>query len=219
MEAAQAAMADEVARDFAEAATELRRRLSVYRTEIHLDAVGDGPTFGARTAGILAEQVRELAHHLARVESPEDEKEAHAARIAAKRLRYLIEPLAAEVPEAVLLVQRFKALQDLLGELHDAHVLERELAGALAAAAAERADRLLAASLAQPPDENLVRSARRRSVEPGLIALAKANRERRDRLFAELQGTWLAGQADALLGEVAGLGEKLADPQHAPPIS
>lgn len=217
MAAAQAEMADELAREFAESAAELRRRLAVYRTEIHLDAAGQGPTFGARTAEILAGQVGELAHHLARVQHADDEKEAHAARIAAKRLRYLIEPLAGEAAEATRLVQRFKALQDLLGELHDAHVLESELAAALAAAAAERSERLLAASLAQPADEKLLRAARRRSVEPGLLALAKANRERRDQLFAELQGGWLGSQAAAFLEEVAGLGEKLADPQYAPP--
>lgn len=203
METARAELTDEVAQELVETAAELRRRLSVYRTEIHLDAVGGGPTFGLRTAEILAELRRELARHLAEVGTADDDEQAHAARIAAKRLRYLIEPLADELPGAAPLIKRLKELQDLLGDLHDAHVLEAELSAALAAAAAERAERLLAASLAEPPDAGLLRAARRRPVEPGLLALAKANRDRRDQLFAELQAGWLGGRADAFLEEVS----------------
>jgi CHAD domain-containing protein len=135
-------------------------------------------------------------------------------------LRYLIEPLADEIPVAAPLVKRFKELQDLLGDLHDAHVLEEELSDALAAAAAERAERVLAESLAEPLDPRRLRIARRRTVEPGLLTLAKANRERRDRLFAELQAGWLGGRADAFLEEVRDLEVKLAEEtaaQYAPP--
>ena len=106
------------------------------------------------TAGILHGQVADLEEHLARIEDAGDEQEAHEARIRAKRVRYLLEPLVDEIPGAAPVVKRFKALQDLLGDLHDAHVLEAELAEAVETAAAERAGKLLELSLADAPDDD-----------------------------------------------------------------
>jgi len=54
-------------------------------------------------------------------------EEAHAARIACKRLRYLIEPYKDE-PAIAKLVQELKGLQDVLGDLHDAHIAMHEAA-------------------------------------------------------------------------------------------
>jgi CHAD domain-containing protein len=149
--------------------------------------------------------VADLESHLARIDDAGDEKRAHEARIRAKRVRYLLEPLADEIPEAGPVIKRFKALQELLGDLHDAHVLEAELADAVEAAAAERARRILELSLADAPDDNLLRAERRRARESGLIALARLNRARRDRLFAALDDAWLDGKADGFLREVEGL--------------
>jgi CHAD domain-containing protein len=193
---------------------ELRERLSTYRTEVHLGTDGPHPphpTLGDATAAILRRQVADLEDHLADVHHAGDEKEAHRARISAKRLRYLLEPLAEadELPGAAPLVKRLKAFQDLLGNLHDTHVLEAELAGAVEAAAAERSRRLLDLALQEAPDESLLRAARRRALEPGLLALARQNRERRDALFAELEKDWLGGQAEEFLDKVKALAGKM----------
>lgn len=202
-------MEDEVADEFAKVEEDLRARLSVYRIEIHLDPKEDRPTLAEATARILHRQVAELERHLARIEDADDEEEAHEARIIAKRVRYLLEPLVDEIPGAGPLVKRFKALQDLLGELHDAHVLETELAEAVETAAAERSRKILELSLAQAPDDKLLRAERRRAQETGLIALARLNRARRDRLFETLDEEWLDGKAEGFLREVEGLGERM----------
>ena len=209
MRDAYAKLAAEVDRDFLELEKELRPRLSVYRTEVHLDAAAPLTTLGETTAGILRSQVEELEDHLARIADAEDEKEAHEARISAKRVRYLLEPFVEEIPGAGAIVKRFKVLQDLLGDLHDAHVLELEIAEALENAAAERARKLLAISLADEPDAKLLRAERRRPHESGLIALARFNRTRRDRLFADLKSDWLDGKAGDFLREVEGLGDAM----------
>lgn len=200
---------DEVADEFDKLEKELRARLSVYRAEIRLDAREDRPTLAEATAGILHGQVADLKKHLARIENAGDEQEAHEARIRAKRVRYLLEPLVAEIPRTTPVVKRFKALQELLGDLHDAHVLEAELAEAVETAAAERAGKILELSLSDAPDENLLRAERRRARESGLIALARLNRARRDRLFATLEAEWLEGKAGDFLREVEGLGEEM----------
>lgn len=210
MRAAYDEMEAELKQEFLDAESELRRRLSVYRTEVRLDGSGSRTTLADVTAEILREHVRELGEHLARVEAVEDETQAHEARIAAKRARYLLEPLADEIPGAAPLVKRFKALQDLLGDLHDAHVLETELARAAEDAAAERARRTFEISLGGVEDERLLRAAGRRAAESGVIALARLNRARRDRLFEQLQDEWLGGKAGDFLREVEGLAEVLA---------
>lgn len=189
-------------RELPEIEADLRERLSTYRMEVHLtSAAGPLPTLGDVTGAILRRQVAELESHLARVGGPEDETEAHRARISAKRLRYLIEPFVEELPAAAAVVKRLKSLQDLLGDLHDAHVLEQELAAAIEEAATERARRILELSLADPPDKALLRTERRRSRASGLIALAGLNHARRNHLFEELQEQWLAGRSDGLLRE------------------
>jgi CHAD domain-containing protein len=213
----------EIDRDFPEVDGDLRRHLSTYKTTIFLDPEAPPPTLGAVTAQILRDQVTELEANLAKVQHADDVEEAHRSRISAKRVRYLLEPFAEELPESgAAVVKRFKALQDLLGDLHDSHLLEKELAEAVEEAAAERARRLLELTLEGEPDSPRLRAERRRSRETGLIALARQNRDRRDHLFATLETDWLNGAAAEFLQEAAALEEKLArDPmagnQYAPP--
>lgn len=202
-------MREEIESEFLEVEAELRRRLSVYRTEVHLDPSEPRETLGTATAAILHGQVAELEEHLAKVADPEDEEDAHEARISAKRVRYLLEPLVPEIEGAAPVVKRFKALQDLLGDLHDAHVLEADLAQAVEDASVERARRVLALSLAGAPDSRLLRAERRRDRVPGLISLSRLNRDRRDRLFKELEAGWLDGKAHDFLREVEGLWERM----------
>jgi CHAD domain-containing protein len=202
-------MQEEVADELDKLETDLRARLSVYRAEIHLDAREDRPTLAAATAEILHHQIKDFEERLGEIAGADAETEAHQARIRAKRVRYLLEPLVDEIPGAAPVVKRLKALQDLLGDLHDAHVLEAEFGRAVEDAAAERARKILDLSLADPPDAGRLRAERRRAREPGLIALARLNRARRDRLFAELDAEWLAGRAEPFLREVDGLGETM----------
>jgi CHAD domain-containing protein len=205
MQTVQSELIDELEEEFPALEQSLRRKLTVYRTEIHLDAQAPRPTFGEATAAILREQARELETHLAHVEDADDETEAHEARISAKRLRYLLEPLLDELPAAAPLVKKLKGLQDVLGELHDAHVLETELFEATAIAAADRARKLFQLSIEPAPDDKVLRAKRSRSVESGLIALARLNRARRDRLFQKVEEGWLAGRAGEFFGELAGV--------------
>lgn len=204
-------MREEIEEEFGRIEKDLRRRLSVYHAEIRLSEAAPRFTLAEATAGILRRHVEELESHLARVDDAQDQEESHEARISAKRVRYLLEPLVEDLPETAPVVKRFKALQDLLGELHDAHVLEKELAGAVEDAAAERARKILELSLDHAPDENLLRAERRRAREAGLIALARLNRARRDRLFWSLDNEWLEGKAGDFLREVEALAEKMAE--------
>ncbi|HTQ80527.1 MAG TPA: CHAD domain-containing protein [Thermoanaerobaculia bacterium] len=214
---AYAALQEEVREDFSRLAADLRGRLSVYKTEVHLERDFPRRTLGTVAAAVLREQVANLAEHLARIETADDERQAHRARIRAKRLRYLLEPFRGEVPgeagrELTKVVERLKELQDLLGELHDAHVLEGELREALGRAAVEQVEKLFDLTLQGSADPRLTSALRRRRAEPGLLAVANQNRRRRDRLFAELSSGWLEGRAAGLLERAAGLAASLTGP-------
>lgn len=115
---------------FARLKRKLTRALRSYREELIVGDNGQAAPPGS-FASALAPRVREAASELRarleQVQSLSDERQAHEARIGAKRLRYLVEPIAKLVAGAAEIVERLKALQDTLGDLHDAQVFGMEL--------------------------------------------------------------------------------------------
>jgi len=93
------------------------------------------PRFGTAFAAQLAQACAPFADP---PPPPGDRLALHALRIAGKRVRYLLEPLRGAHPEVGAALIELKALQEHLGAVNDAVVLE-ELLVAHAAAAARRA--------------------------------------------------------------------------------
>jgi CHAD domain-containing protein len=159
--------------------------------------------FGDAAAKAVRAQAAALSAALAEVQGPADAEHAHRARIEGKRLRYLLEPIRRVVPAAEEAVRSMKALQDLLGDLHDVHVLAARLADAAAEAAAEGARAVHRALHAAGEDQ--ARATARKSHRPGLAALDRRVRERSDQLYAELEKVWLGdGERAAALREQVG---------------
>lgn len=94
-----------------------------------------GKTLARAIVAKLGPHVDALGVALRGIRSFDDEAAAHRARIAAKRLRYLIEPAAKHVKAGAAVLDRLKELQDDLGELHDAHLMAHRLEEALDASA------------------------------------------------------------------------------------
>jgi CHAD domain-containing protein/CYTH domain-containing protein len=186
--------------EFSHAADLVRRRLE--------GAHDGGPAFRHAFVTLLREHAADLEARLAAVQRADDEEEAHEARISAKRLRYLLEPVRAELPEARTAVNHLKGLQDILGELHDAHVLAASLAEELEAASTEKARRLHA--LAMAGDDAALKRERRRDERLGLVALAARARDRINDRFAALTGGWLGAAGRPFFAELGALGEAVA---------
>lgn len=194
---------------FRRIAAKLRRRLE--RSERRVTpAGGEGPSFRVVLASLVEDQVSALVARVEAIRDAADVEGAHRARIEGKRLRYLLEPLRgyrrADGSEAVSALKR---LQDVLGELHDAHVLGGELGSFLVEVSAERARRVHEAVLS--PDASSLREQLRESPRPGLLALVRLVRERRDALFSDLVREWRDGGLAALAEQVRALADALED--------
>jgi len=138
---ADAVLARDVEARFGRLEKKLRKALESYREKLRLREDGRGIA-PMPFAEALAPRVRgaaaDLRKRLDRVHSAVDQRDCHEARISAKRLRYLLEPVVKSVRGASEIVERLKALQDVLGDLHDAQVFGAEVS-AMAAEAAPRA--------------------------------------------------------------------------------
>jgi len=183
---------EEVRADFPGIARRLRRRLEEYRARVPPAGEPEEQRFGDVAGHALGTAAAEFADRLAAVRDPSDAAAAHAARIAAKRVRYVVEPVADRVPGGPSVVRRLKSLQDLLGELNDCHVLEAEIGAGVSEAGAARARRLLDVALTDGPEA--ARRAGRAGRDPrrGLLAVARLVRAHRQELFLRLEEEWLA---------------------------
>jgi CHAD domain-containing protein len=190
----------EMGQRFLKVAGKLRRRLGTFRMEVRTGREAKQPTFGEVTGRLIQSIVGELSDSLKGVARPEHVSEAHAARIRAKRLRYLLEPLSRRAPGAKVLIGRLKQLQDVLGQLHDLQVLSQEIEASLAALSRGATDRPLAA-------------------RPGLEALRRmANGEAVDS-FTSFQADWTNDRAVRFLtraDELAGILGRSAQAEHEP---
>lgn len=192
-------------RTFAKLDGALRRRLA--------DVVPDEPMSFRRAFGtLLQEHAEDLAEHLAGIRHAEDQEHKHQTRLSAKRLRYLLEPVAPALDRGKAAIKRLKALQDLLGELNDVHVLAATVAAGLERVSAEKAKRLHALAL-EGRETELARE-RRRDERLGLVRIAQLAQDRRDELFAALQADWLGGRTRSFLGELRILGVGMAAPEE-----
>jgi CHAD domain-containing protein len=113
------------ARTFVERHVRLSRRLSARCAE--LDEPEHGPAFGAALADQVEAAANAFRERLAAVRGASRDEELHLARIAAKRLRYLVERAEHAVVGAPAMVRDLKQFQDLAGDAHDVHVFSREL--------------------------------------------------------------------------------------------
>ena len=128
---ADAVLENDVQGRFSKLSNKLERALSSYRETVRLrnDArVAPPPAFADALAPRVRDASQSLREHLERVQTIADDIDAHEARISAKRLRYLLEPVAKAVPGATEIIERLKSLQDVLGDLHDAQVFGEEIA-------------------------------------------------------------------------------------------
>jgi len=103
-------------------AKKLDGQLSHYRVDVRVDGRGAEPTMAAVCGDLVAHHAARLESRLSVIHGRPDAAAAHAARIAGKRLRYLLEPLVPSLEGARSVVRRLTKMQDALGDLRDAQL-------------------------------------------------------------------------------------------------
>ena len=133
---------------------------------------------------IVRVRLDELTSFMPKAADADEIVALHDMRIAAKRLRYVLEVTGSCFgPYANNAVKQVKDLQDLLGEIHDCDVQLPEVAAFLE----ELLEEDVAAAGASPRD--LARTPNRRTYA-GLVALQVHLRARRRALFADFLELW-----------------------------
>jgi CHAD domain-containing protein len=164
----------------------LEDRLPHYRQIHHLENGSRITPFGGAMATLIRVHMIALTRRLERVREPGDAEEAHRGRIAGKRLRYLLEPVAPHVLGGREAVTQLKALQDTLGDFHDAHVwlgalrTHHERQGREESRLLARVD--VSGDAIQRPRANRQRA--------GLVAIAEALRARARERFDAFRRDW-----------------------------
>ena len=171
--------------------------LAVYDRRIDLRDPVPSRKFAAVAAPLIVTQATSLGERLGSIESIQDQAMAHSARLAAKRLRYLLEPIAAGVDGGTALLKRLRNLQDTIGEMHDVHVMAEEVIEAAERAGAEQTRRVATALLEGESDAD-AHQEHARDPRPGLLAIATQLRRRGEAAFAELKTRWLGEHASDL---------------------
>jgi CHAD domain-containing protein len=139
---------------------------------------------GDNAEKIVRVRLDELCSFMPKATDPDEVVALHDMRIAAKRLRYVLEVTGASFgPYASNAVKLVKDLQDLLGEIHDCDVQLPEVAAFLQ----ELMDADAAQAGASPKD--LAKVPNRRAYA-GLVALQVHLRARRRELFEQFLELW-----------------------------
>ena len=166
-------------------------QLSAFRAMVRLDADPRPRSTAVRTANRVRVTSARLKRRLRRILGYSSEFETHRARIAAKHLRYLIEPFAGSLPDGDTVIEQLKALQSAYGDVHDAHLFVAELREALPEV-----------ETAPPGGPDVV---------PGLRALIGSLEARGIQAFNTASAAWLESGGEPFFRRVDALADAIGD--------
>jgi hypothetical protein len=189
-------------RKFDRAAADAEAALSRYEASVQ----DDGDRFAAVAAEMIESQMVALSNAVARVTGQGDRAEAHAARIAAKRLRYLLEGVEAAAPSATTLIEELKMLQDTLGQLHDAQLFGGQLATMIAEVLADQGPPSGRALNPEPSNNGAVR---RPTAIAGLRVLSRRLRRAEGMAYQAYVASWSEEATAAFSSRVAAVASAL----------
>lgn len=190
---------ERVKQEFVGIQQKLRDHLNQPVRTIRLTDAGKSLSFAAATGAIVQSLTSELSDRLASIESLDQEKKLHRARLAAKRLRYVLEPVRLLVVGGRTAVTRLKGLQDLLGDLHDLQVLERRIRKKMDHNIAEWSEALIAVATHETQLSAVNRKGGDTDAVRGLAAALQGVRRGQLRLFRKFEQRWLKGNAEPFM--------------------
>lgn len=173
----------------------LESRLNAPRQSVRLDADGQVLSFAEATAAILLHDAGELRQELEAIRSVEDKKQGHRARLAAKRLRYVLEQVRSTVPGGRAAVGKLKDLQDILGDLRDLQHMEGRVEAMMEDAAVAWSRAMAASARADSGSATRTESAGSLDDCQALAAAMVRIRKGEIGMFRRLERRWLGPPA------------------------
>lgn len=193
---------------------ELASLSALLRSALAMPAESTPTSFARVTGDRLKPLLAELGGSFTDIGDDEEKMaHVHVARLLVKRVRYLLEPVAAALPDGKDLVRQLGGLQDLLGAMHDAEVLGLSLGEAAADAGAARYRALVRQALGEGPDDFGPVARQRSDERAGLTALARRAREQMRSGRADLLAKIRGGEVAVLLQRLHAAAEQLAPPR------
>ncbi len=200
---------DRVLRRFASTRDTLYERFERPLRVVQLDENDQMLDFASATGEILSEQAMTLRRRLKAVESVDHIEAAHKARLAAKRLRYLVEPIRSVVVGGRDAINRLKTLQDLLGDMRDLQNLESRIIEMIDDSVQVMADELVSTARRERQVSAISANGHTTTTQALAAALQRVRTEER-RLFESFQRRWLTANSDSFFGRIDRIVDQLA---------
>jgi CHAD domain-containing protein/CYTH domain-containing protein len=191
---------DRVRHDIGRGLDALEQQLAVVRWKQPVDSPWSFASLAADLAVRLRTHRNALAAAVDEIDYARREVTIHTARIAAKRVRYLLDPVKSGVPEARPALKLLKSLQDDFGELHDLHVARNELDSGVIERAAHEANERSREILDAAGEGRVPR--RFASKLGGFSSVAAAVREEEHARFKAIEVRWLQDSAATLFAAI-----------------
>jgi len=186
----------------------LETELSSYTAPVPIEDHGtDETTMAEAMAELIRTHHERFARRIGRVQSARDVGAIHRCRIAAKRLRYLLESLD-QFPQAKETTAQLVELQDALGTVRDLRLFVERIVERIGVIGMLEARRRAARSLAVDTDDAPSPALAR--VRPGMLVLAKRARQEADDAFETFRGGWGQARLDAIAQRLNSLIDALA---------
>lgn len=215
--AASKAFRADISRRFTRLSMKLRRRLE--ESEAPPAAAKPAASgFAPATAALARTATRALLKALVKVDHAAGERIVHRARIKAKQLRYLLDPLQPELAPVRPVIDQLKKMQDELGELHDLKLLDEHLLAALKESTLERSHAIYKLSVHQPEDAAALRRLRSRGEQAGLLELARRVRRRLAELFTAISVETGKAERESLREQLAEITARLVASGTVPAV-
>ncbi len=188
-----------VVREFTGLEDKLKARLVDPPLSIRLNEEGESISYAVVTGEMVRKLAAILRKRLAAIESLDQRKRVHRARLAAKRLRYVLEPVRAVVIGGRTAVRQLKEVQDHLGDLRDLQMMESRVRSILKQQTSDWSRELADSALR----ETTLSAVKKKGVQTeecrALAAAVHGLRRAETRVYDRLQRRWLKGNAEPFL--------------------
>lgn len=188
--------------EFSSLESKLKERLVDPPLSIRVNRQGESVGYGAAAGEMVRELTDVLRKRLEVIESLGQKKKIHRARLAAKRLRYVLEPVKGIVTGGRPVIRQLKDIQDRLGDLRDLQILESRVSSRLEREASRWSRDLASSASAEASFSAVQKRIGQTQDFRAMAAAVHGLRRAETRVYAGVERRWLKGNAEPFFQQV-----------------